>query len=541
VSSPLFLIGFMAAGKTTVGRAAASALGRRFVDLDDEIERDAAAPIAEQLRRDEPGFRAREARVLRRVIQDHTKDDLVISTGGGVAAHGDNLAWMRAAGLVVALTVSLEEARRRAVGGPIRPLLERDEQSLRALYRRRDAAYRGAHAGVATDGLTPDEVAARVVALARTADALGVRAGDASMVALGDRTYAITVDDGPLDGALVRAALGRVSKVALVTDDQVGRHHGAAARRALEDAGLEVACVASIAAGEASKNLAEHARLSGELIAAGLDRGSAIVGLGGGVVGDLAGFVASTLVRGIAIAHWPTTLVAMTDSAIGGKTGVDLPVGKNLVGTFWQPRLVACHLPVLETLPARERRAAFGELWKYALLDGEDAWASTAALAPWAAHPTEVPAPPELAAVIRRAAAYKAWIVGRDERETRGERALLNLGHTVGHAIESAAQGRLVHGEAIALGLVASCRVSHALGLADAALEARTVDALRSSGLDAHLDPWLTTEVLARVGVDKKRIGSTLRFVAVRAPGDCEVVDMLPDDLPRILLPRSAL
>jgi shikimate kinase/3-dehydroquinate synthase len=448
---------------------------------------------------------------------------------------------MRDAGLVVALTVSLEEARRRASSGGPRPVLARADVD--AIYKRRDAAYRRAHAGVATDGVPRDEVVARVLAVVRTAEPLGARAAGSAILALGERTYAVTVDDGPLDGAPVAAALGaapRPSKVALVTDANVARHHGEAARAALVAAGLDVATTATIPAGEPSKSLAEYGRLCDELVAAGLDRSSAIVGLGGGVVGDLAGFVAATFMRGIPVVHWPTTLVAMTDSAIGGKTGIDLAAGKNLVGAFWQPRLVACHLPVLATLPARERRAAFGELWKYALLDGEDTWAATAALAPWAAHPVEAPAPPSLVDVVRRAAGYKAWIVGRDERETRGERALLNLGHTVGHAIESHAAGRLVHGEAVALGLVASCRVSHALGLCDGALEARVVDALRASGLDADLDAWLAPEVLARVGVDKKRAGKTLRFVAIRTPGDCEVVDMSVDDLPRILRRRGA-
>ncbi|HTJ43869.1 MAG TPA: 3-dehydroquinate synthase [Kofleriaceae bacterium] len=541
MTRPLFLIGFMAAGKSTVGRAAAISLGRRFVDLDDEIAKDLDEPPAALVARDEPAFRRAEAAALARVIQDSTKYDLVIATGGGAAAHPGNLERMREAGVVIALTVSLDEARRRAASGGPRPNLARADVD--ELYARRELVYRRAHAGVATDGIARDEVVARVIAVARAADRLGDRALGAAYLALGDRTYAVTVGDDPLDGALVARAFGerRPTKLAIITDDNVGRHHGAAAKRALEHAGLDVAHTATIAAGEASKSLAEYARLHDELVGAGLDRGSAIVGLGGGVVGDLAGFVASTFMRGIPVVHWPTTLVAMTDSAIGGKTGVDLAAGKNLVGTFWQPRLVACHLPVLATLPARERRAAFGELWKYALLDGEDTWAATEALATWAAQPTEGPAPRELEGVIRRAATYKAWIVGRDERELRGERALLNLGHTVGHAIESAAGGRLVHGEAIALGLVASCRVSHALGLTDDTLEPRVTAALRATGLDADLDPHLTPEVLARVGVDKKRAGKTLRFVAIRTLGACELVDMSVADLPSFLRPTSAL
>jgi 3-dehydroquinate synthetase len=251
------------------------------------------------------------------------------------------------------------------------------------------------------------------------------------------------------------------------------------------------------------------------------------VALGGGVVGDLAGFAAATLFRGVPCIQVPTTLVAMVDSAIGGKTGINLAAGKNLVGAFWQPRLVLADPDVLASLPARERRAAFGELVKYALLDGEDLYAAVDRLAPalcrdeWSAEA----APPALAAVIRRCAAIKAWIVSRDEREESGERALLNLGHTVGHAIEAAAgYGEVLHGEAVGLGLLASCRASAALGLADPSLEARTAATLARAGLPTALDPWLRPDVLERIGVDKKRTAGGLRFVAVTGPGQTHVM-----------------
>ncbi|MCE9571522.1 MAG: 3-dehydroquinate synthase [Deltaproteobacteria bacterium] len=535
MSRPLFLVGFMAAGKSTVGRLAAAALGRRFVDLDDEIARAIGEPVAALVARDQAAFRRAEAQALAALVA--SGGDLVIATGGGAAAYGDNLARMRAAGLVVALTVELARARARADAhvDAVRPLLARPDAELAALYDERARAYRGAHAAIATDDLDPAAVAAQVVALVRRSDSMAL---PASWLALAERSYPITVVDGGFDGALVRAVLpANTTRVALVTDSNVAPHWAEPARAALAAAGLEVS-VHVVPAGEASKSLAEYGRLCDALIRAGLDRTSAVVGLGGGVVGDLAGFAAATLFRGVPVVHWPTTLVAMTDSAIGGKTGIDADAGKNLIGAFWQPRLVGCHLATLATLPVRERRAAFGELWKYALLDGEATWTQVAALAPWAA--TDAPAV-GLAQVVQRAVAYKAWIVSRDERETRGERALLNLGHTVGHAIETAAGGALVHGEAIGLGLVAAARVSQALGLADRSLEPRVVDALRATGLDADLDPWLTDAVLARVAVDKKRAGKTLRFVAIRAVGTCALVDMSVDDLPRILRSRESV
>ena len=496
MAPPLFLIGFMAAGKTSVGRALAAATDRRFVDLDDEIG-DVAAFVA----RDEPGFRRREAELLAAAIAD----DTVISTGGGAAAYGDNLARMRAAGLVVALGVDVEEAERRAAGGPARPLLAHAA----ALARARAPIYRRAHAVVDTTGRSLSDVVGDVQHVERVA------AGDATIVALGARSYPIELTDAvrPLDRAIV------------ITDENVARHHLAK---------LGPGDAIALPPGEASKSFAVYERICNELVARGLDRGSTIVALGGGVVGDLAGFVAATYMRGIAIVQHPTTLVAMTDAAIGGKTAIDLPAGKNLVGAFHQPRRVICALDTLATLPLAERRAGFGELWKYALLDGPDLWKLVDACAPWAAGAAEAPA--ALGEVIRRSIAYKAAIVGRDERERTGHRALLNLGHTIGHAIESATG--MLHGEAVGLGLVAACRVSRALGHVD--LEGQVVDALRRSGLPTALDGYLTDAILGRLAVDKKRIGANLTFIAIREVGSCEPIAIAVTEVRRILRPVTA-
>ena len=515
----------MAAGKTSVGRRLAARSGRAFVDLDDTIAAAAGEPVPALVARDEAAFRRLEAAALAAVIA--AGGEVVVATGGGAAAAGDNLHAMRAAGCVIALGVDLEEARARAAGGPARPLLARGE----ALARERAPIYRRAHAVVDTTGRTIDDVVAAVAA------AEAAHAGDAVVVALGDRSYPVTLTTALDDalGAQVRARLPGVARVALVTDDNVAAYWLDAASAALAEAGFTVE-LAIIPAGEASKSLAEYGRLCERLIAAGLDRTCAIVALGGGVVGDLAGFVAATLVRGIPVVHLPTTLVAMTDSAIGGKTAIDLPAGKNLVGAFHQPVLVACALATLGTLPARERRAGFGELWKYALLDGPDLWRAVDACAPWAAADGLEPPPADLAAVIGRAIAYKAAVVGRDEREQTGHRALLNLGHTVGHAIEAASVGALLHGEAVGLGLLAACRISSAV-LGVPSHEPAVHAALARSGLPTALEPWLTSSVLARIGVDKKRAGTGVRFVTIRDVGRCEVTQIPLADLPRILLP----
>jgi shikimate kinase / 3-dehydroquinate synthase len=511
----LFLIGFMAAGKTSVGRELAAATGRKFVDLDDYVAA-MGEPVAALVARDEPEFRRREAAALAAAI---VGDAEIVATGGGAPMFGDNLERMRAAGLVIALDVDVAEARVRAGGGAARPLLANAE----ALAIERAATYRRAHAVVSTAGRSLGEVIAQVVAVERAYAALPQRQRDATLAALGDRTYPIVVRDGLELGDVLRGA----TSVALISDDRVAAAWGKTAEAAIGRDTIKLA----ITPGEASKTLTTYEKLCAELIARGLDRSSMIVALGGGVVGDLAGFVAATLFRGIPVIQLPTTLVAMTDAAIGGKTAVDLPAGKNLVGAFHQPRLVACALATLATLPGRERRAGFGELWKYALLDGRALWRAVEACTSWASAGGE--APPELRDVIARSVAYKAAIVGRDEHERTGVRALLNLGHTIGHAIES--HTGMLHGEAVALGLVAACRVSAALGLARRELEAEVVEALRRTGMDADLDPHLTPEVLDRVRVDKKRVADRVRFVAIREVGACEPFELEVSELGRIL------
>ena len=511
----LFLIGFMAAGKTSVGRGLAAATGRRFVDLDDSIAA-MGEPVAALVSRDEPEFRRRESAALAAAIAGNAD---IVATGGGAPMFGDNLERMRAAGLVIALDVDVAEARVRAAGGAARPLLAHAE----ALALERAATYRRAHAVVSTVGRSLGEVIAQVAAVERAYAALPPSQRDATLVALGDRTYPVVVRDGFELGDVLRGT----TRVAMISDDRVAAAWGNAAEAAI---GRDVVKLA-ISPGEASKTLATFEKLCAELIARGLDRSSMIVALGGGVVGDLAGFVAASLFRGIPVVQLPTTLVAMTDAAIGGKTAVDLPAGKNLVGAFHQPRLVACALAALATLPAHERRAGFGELWKYALLDGSALWRAVDACTGWAAAGGDAPA--ELRDVIARSVAYKAAIVGRDEHERTGVRALLNLGHTIGHAIES--HTGMLHGEAVGLGLVAACRVSAALGLARRELEIEVVEALRRTGMDAELDPHLTPEVLDRVRVDKKRVGSRVRFVAIREVGACEPVELEVAELGRIL------
>ncbi|HWM86219.1 MAG TPA: 3-dehydroquinate synthase [Kofleriaceae bacterium] len=529
----VFLIGFMAAGKTTAGRLLAERMAVPFIDLDDMVADLAGLPVPEIFeRRGEAEFRRLETEALERIL---ARAPAVVATGGGTPCRDGALETMRRHGLVIALAVPLDVALARAGGASERPLLSRPADQIAALYHEREPIYRQAHAVIATDWRDPGEVADECAELISRAAVLDEGLlPESSIVALGERSYPIAVARGGLArlGSLARAALGAgCTRAALVADSGVDRLYGAAAAAAMASADFDVVRV-PVPVGEPAKSITAFATLCDQLVGAGLDRGSAVVALGGGVVGDLAGFAAATLFRGVQLVQVPTTLVAMVDSAIGGKTGINLAAGKNLVGAFWQPRLVLADPDLLLTLPARERRAAFGELLKYALLDGENLYAAAEELAPALAREEWTAPPPGLGTLIRRCTAIKSWIVSRDEREQSGERALLNLGHTVGHAIEAAAgYGEVLHGEAVALGLIAACRVSAALDLAPPGLEARVTATLARGGLSTELDPWLRPDVLERVGVDKKRTGTGIRFVGLAGPGQTRSVTIELDQL----------
>ena len=536
---PLFLIGFAAAGKSTVGRRLAARWSRRFFDLDEVIEEEAGEPVPALVARDQARFRKIEAAALRYVIDDADRhgDGPVIACGGGAAAHGNNLARMREAGLVVTLSIDPRTAVARAGDVSSRPLLARPLRSIIELAESRDPHYRRAHA-IVDAGQPLDRVVDDVAAIAVQYAALGGQRREAILVGLGERTYPIAIQQTFAEVLAPHVPAGRA---VIITDDNVAPHWLAPLRAALGErhADPAVTPVFIIPAGEASKCFATYESLCERLIASGVDRSTTVIAMGGGVVGDLAGFVAATLLRGVPIIHLPTTIVAMTDSAIGGKTAIDSAAGKNLIGAFWQPRAVLAALETLTTLPERERRAGFGELWKYALLDGEDMWKAVAACAEWAA--AGGPAPEELAEVIRRSAAYKAQVVVRDERETRGLRILLNLGHTMGHAFETAAAGALLHGEAVALGLVAACRVSERVAGATAELEERVTEALRRSGLSADFESHLGEKAWDALSLDKKRVGDTVRFIAMKDVGRCSAVDLPLAELKRILRPDAGV
>ncbi|MCY1648907.1 3-dehydroquinate synthase [Caulobacter sp. SL161] len=345
-------------------------------------------------------------------------------------------------------------------------------------------------------------------------------------VGLGERAYDVVIGPGLLDqaGDRVATVLGKRKRVAVVTDAHVGAHHAERFCAALQGAGIAVDVI-TIPPGEESKSFEGLADLSDRLLALNLERGDQIVALGGGVVGDLAGFAAAIYKRGIDFVQVPTTLLAQVDSSVGGKTAIDTPRGKNLIGAFHQPRLVLADLDVLATLPARELACGYAEIIKYGLL-GDFSFFE------WLETNVEAVLDRDVDALVRavgRSVEMKAEIVAEDEKEA-GRRALLNLGHTFGHAIE-AEMGfgdALKHGEAVGVGMAQAFRFSAKLGLCPSQDAVRAQAAIKAAGLpttlaDVRPEPFRADALIAHCGQDKKAEGGKLTFVLARGIGDAFV------------------
>lgn len=499
----LWLIGMMGSGKSAVGKILAAKSGRVALDLDREIERSMGVSIASIFASaGEASFREAESRALARAAS--SRRPAVIATGGGAVLSDANVARMRQTGQVVWLDAPVAVLARR-VKGSSRPLLTRDAgRTLAKVFSERRSRYVSA-ADVRVDAArgTPVAVASRVE------EALVRRP---LVYRVGSHSTAIHVGAGLLDraGALVKESLGAANAI-LVTDETVGALHARRLKGSLRSAGFSVR-VLTLEPGERHKNAAAVLDLWSGLVAAGVDRKTPVLALGGGVVGDLAGFAAATILRGVPLVQIPTTLVAQVDSAIGGKTGFDLVAGKNLVGAFKQPALVIADPSVLGTLPERELRAGMAEVVKYGVILDE-AFFDLLERASWPLGAAM------LERIVQRCAQLKAGVVERDPEE-RGERAILNFGHTAGHALEAASGYRLRHGEAVAAGMVAEAELSCELG----ACAARDVE--RLTGLVARLGlPTAATRRTAPrfLGADKKRTGRMIRMPLMKRIGRVEI------------------
>jgi shikimate kinase/3-dehydroquinate synthase len=477
----LALIGFMGAGKTSAAAALAERLGWRAVDADAEIERDAGRPIRDIFADEGEGsFRALEERVVMRLLHE---TGVVVALGGGAVTSPLIRERLRDESFTVLLDVSPQTAWRRieAQAGD-RPLAA-EARGFAELYEDRRGLY---HA---------------------TADALV----DAEEVHGEEALLA------PIARPSALAELGRLigaRRAALVADRSVLRMVGAP---------IEPFVTVRLPVGEAAKTVAVARQAWTRLGEFGLERGDVIVGLGGGAATDVAGFIAATYHRGIPWIAVPTSLVGMVDAAVGGKTGIDLPSGKNAVGAFHQPEWVVADPGVLETLPVREWACGFAEVIKTALLAGGRLWEMVRDWDPGRGTPEQ------RLELIRRCAAYKVRVVASDPTE-RGRRAVLNLGHSIGHAIEVATGYKaFAHGEAVGIGLLSALWLSAQTEGLDPSVEEEVRGLLRRHGLPVaarNVSPAAIVEAMSR---DKKARGGRVRFALLQAIGE-PVWDRDPGD-----------
>ena len=523
----IFLSGLMGAGKTTVAKALAARTGLPLFDVDELIAEKIGSSISDFFREQgEPAFRALEQAAIRKLVAEQTGG--VFALGGGAVTSRELRRELLHAGFVVTLDASDEELVRRVQAGQGRPLLEAAGSSagspeavrarLTQLREQRAEAYAECHLRIDTAQLEPE----------RAARTIKERAAENPIaVPLGLRTYRVYVGNHNRHMLAARVQeLGPVSSMLVVSDTQVGPAWGRALSTQLRTLGQTVTHL-ELAPGESAKNLESVDTIWNAALDVGLDRSSLMIGVGGGVVGDLTGFAAATLLRGVRVAHVPTTLLSMVDSAIGGKTGFDTRHGKNLVGAFHQPSFVLCDVHMLSSLARDERRAGLAEVAKSAWIDGEASVAQLEADAEALARGDEE----ATLRAIRMAAQLKARIVTQDEREA-GVRAYLNLGHTLAHAIEaSSGYAGIRHGEAVSIGMVAACRVATQLGRMRAEEAQRAEQLLDRLGLPTRVDPYLSDRVLSFLDADKKRKGAKVSFVAPGQPGDINLVPLPVDEL----------
>ena len=538
----LFLIGFSYTGKSSAGRLAAERLGMPFVDLDERIERRAGRPVPEIFEADgEPAFRALEREALAEVSAEGVA---VVATGGGVPVDGENRRLMRESGVVVLLEAKSEavRARQRAAEGESRPMLAGGDplERITQLKAERQAAYAdAADWTVHTDALDADGVAAEIargygiVAGASTAAGRPTNTGAAPSYTVTTKagTYHGYVGSGLLQklGPLMReAGLGGTAFV--IADDAVFDLYGEPVMASLREAGFE-AYEGVADPGEASKSLEMAGEIYTWLAGRRAERRDCIVALGGGVAGDLGGFIAATYLRGMPVVQVPTTLLAMVDASIGGKVAVNLPAGKNLVGAFHQPRLVLADVDTLRTLPQREMTAGWAEVVKHGLiLDRgllDDIERDRGRLLERD--------PAALGDIITRSAAIKARVVTEDERETSGMRNLLNYGHTTGHALEAVLDYEgLLHGEAVAIGMGVAAEIAVRMKMLTGADVERQAEALRSFGLPlkgpAGIDQ---AAVRSAMDLDKKVAGGRINWVLLDGIGNAVSRNDVPEDVVR--------
>ncbi len=524
----VFLVGLMGAGKTTIGRILARKLGLRFIDSDHEIEARTGASIPWIFEIEgEQSFRRREADVIRELT---AQPDLVLATGGGAILNPDNRAYLKERGTVIYLRATVNSILQRTAHDKNRPLLQTADprKKLEELMAARDPLYMEI-ADIVIDTGRPNvqsmvqSILTQLETRACVASPNCVTQAEPSMneestillnVELGERSYPISIGPGLLQESMLLARHVNGDKVAIVTNTTIAPLYLERVEAGLRQAGKQVTAIV-LPDGEEYKNWSSLMQIFDALLAAKADRKTTLIALGGGVIGDLTGYAAASYMRGIDFIQVPTTLLSQVDSSVGGKTGINHPMGKNMIGAFYQPRAVIADTSTLETLPARELSAGLAEVIKHgAIID--------AAFFDWIeANIVKLMARDKgaLAYAIARSCEIKSEVVRQDEREG-GLRAILNFGHTFGHAIENGlGYGEWLHGEAVGCGMVMAADLSHRMGLVDAATVARMRALVVAAGLPVKAPDLGTERWLELMEVDKKNEGGAIKFILLKPLG----------------------
>ena len=543
----IFLVGLMGSGKTTVGKLLAKRLGLRFVDSDQEIEAKTGATVSWIFEIEgEDSFRQREMEMIDELT---AQKGVLLATGGGSILKPENRKHMKSRGIVIFLRASVSNILKRTQYDKTRPLLQTPDKraKLEALSRQRDPMYREV-ADIIVDTGRPN-VHAIVQSIAKqlrgfqkkgVTDRLGKKPANGQnkgksmqeqkkqrlKVELGERSYPIEIGAGLLKdiGLLKKSIKGK--KIAIITNDVVAPLYLDRLTDSLKKAGKEVISLV-LPDGEKEKNWESLMKIFDFLMTSKCDRKTTLAALGGGVIGDMTGYAAASFMRGVPFVQVPTTLLSEVDSSVGGKTGINHPLGKNMIGAFYQPEAVIADTSTLGTLPDNELSAGMAEVIKYGcIVDPEFfAWLENNA------DKLRARDHQALAYAIKRSCEIKADVVRQDEKESTGVRAILNFGHTFAHAIEAGMGfGTWLHGEAVGCGMVMAADLSRRLGL----LDQETVDRIQALVKKANLpdvapdmpnDQWVNL-----MRVDKKNIGGEIQFVLLKKLGET-VITKVPQEM----------
>ena len=506
----IFLYGPSGTGKSTIGKLLAQNLKLPFIDLDRVIETKVGMPIRQIMEaHGEPAFRDLETGALREsvghafsVIPSHDK---VIALGGGALLHNENRTFAENNGRIIVLMAELDTLIARLESDSNkRPLLAGDlREKLTSLLAKRREHYNSFPLRVDVDSLTVEQ----------NVRAVQIALGRHHLSAMGEYDVIVQENGAKCLGEMLKSR--GLHNPIVVTDDIIAPFHLDEMLACLQASGFEPKSVI-LPAGEGQKNLETVSRMWKSFLENGLDRKSTIIALGGGVIGDLAGFAASTYMRGINWVGVPTTLLSMVDASLGGKTGFDLPEGKNLIGSFHPPKLVLADPQLLQTLPERELHSGVAEVVKHGILSDPELFSLCSRGLDWIKA--------DLENIVKRAMAVKIKIIEEDPYE-RGIRASLNLGHTVGHAVELVSKFELRHGEAIAIGTVVEAKYAERIGLAEKGLSETIAKTLHKLGLPVQIPKELRKEeILRAMRVDKKKDSKVIRFALPVEIGKVELV-----------------